>query len=79
MATDLSKYYEGLRRLRWNNPKLDRTMLEQYLRATYRDELEKLKLNVADIYDGCLAEERLTGNPLSRSVPRQRSARTGRT
>jgi hypothetical protein len=54
-------------------------MLEQYLRATYRDELEKLKLNVADIYDGCLAEERLTGNPLSRSVPRQRSARTGRT
>jgi len=70
MATDLRKYYQVLRRLRLDNPKLDRTMLEHYLRSMYRDELEKLKLNVSDIYDGCLAEERSTRKPPSRSAPR---------
>jgi hypothetical protein len=79
MATDLSKYYQVLRRLRLDNPKLDRTMLEHYLRSMYRDELEKLKLNVSDIYDGCLAEERSIRKPPSRSAPRQRSGRTRRT
>jgi hypothetical protein len=78
MATDLSKYYDVLRRLRRDNPRLDRTMFEHYLRATYRDELEKLKLNVSDIYDGCLAVERLTGKPPSRSVSRQPAQRTRR-
>jgi hypothetical protein len=47
MATDLSKYYAELRRLRLGNPKLDRTMLEHCLRTLYRDELEKLKLHVS--------------------------------
>jgi hypothetical protein len=79
MATDLRKYYQVLRRLRLDNPKLDRMMLEQYLRAMYRDELENLKLNVSEIYDGCLAEERSISKPPSRSAPRQRSGRTRRT
>ena len=79
MPTDLSKYYGVLRRLRLDNPRLDRTMLEDRLRTMYRDELEKLKLNVSEIYDGCLAEERLIGKPPPRSVPRQRSGRTRRT
>lgn len=78
MTTYLSKYYEALRRLRRDNPRLDRTMLEDYLRATYRDELEKLNLNVSDIYDGCLAEERSIGKRSPRSSPRQRSRRTRR-
>ena len=42
MATDLSKYYAELRRLRFDNPKLDRTMLEDHLRVLYRDEFERL-------------------------------------
>jgi hypothetical protein len=79
MATDLSKYYGVLRRLRLDNPRLDRTMLEDCLRTMYRDKLEKLKLNVSEIYDGCLAEERSIGKRPSRSVPRQRSGRTRRT
>ncbi len=33
MAIDLSKYYEELRRLKRENPKLGRTMLEHYLRT----------------------------------------------
>ena len=78
MATDLSKYYEALRRLRRDNPRLDRTMLEDCLRATYRDELEKLNLNVSDIYDDCVAEERSISKP-PRSVPRQRLGRRRRT
>jgi hypothetical protein len=57
-ATDLSKFYEELRRLRLDNPKLDRTLLEHHLRVLYQDELEKLNLSVLQIYDGCLAEER---------------------
>ena len=78
MATDLTKYYEALRRLRRDNPRLDRTMLEDCLRVTYRDELEKLKLNVSDIYEGCLAEERSASKRPARSVPLQRSRRTRR-
>jgi hypothetical protein len=78
MATDLSKYYEALRRLRRDNPRLDRTMLEQYLLVLYRDELERLNLSVSDIYDGCLAEQRSTSKRRSRSVPRQRSRQTRR-
>ena len=39
-AVNLSKYYEELRRLKRENPKLGRTMLEHYLRTMYRDELE---------------------------------------
>jgi hypothetical protein len=74
MATDLSEYYEALRRLRRDNPRLDRTMLEDCLRATYRDELENLNLNVSDIYDGCLAEERSAGKRLWRSALRQHSS-----
>ncbi len=74
MATDLSKYYEVLRRLRLNNPRLDRTMLEDCLRTMYRNELEKLNLNVSDIYDGCVADERSILKPSSRSAPRQRLA-----
>jgi hypothetical protein len=79
MATDLSKYYEALRRLRLDNPKLDRTMLEHYLRTMYRDELRTLNLNVSDIYDGCMAQERSTSVTPSRSAPRKRSRRTRRT
>jgi hypothetical protein len=79
MATDLSKYYEALRRLRRDNPRLDRTMLEDCLRVTYRDELEKLNLNVSDIYDGCVAEERSIIKRPSRPVPRQRLGRGRRT
>jgi hypothetical protein len=78
MATDLSKYYKELRRLRLENPKLERVMLEHYLRSTYRDELEKLNLKPADIYDGCLAEERSISEKPSRSEPRQVSGRTRR-
>jgi hypothetical protein len=40
MATDLTKYYEELRRLKLENPRLGRTMLEHYLRTMYREELE---------------------------------------
>jgi hypothetical protein len=39
MATDLSKFYGELRRLKRENPKLGRRMLEHYLRAMYREEL----------------------------------------
>jgi hypothetical protein len=78
MATDLSKYYTELRRLRLDNPKLDRTMLEHCLRTLYRDELEKLRLNVSEIYDGCLAEERSISETPWRSVPRKSSGRTRR-
>lgn len=45
MAADLSKFYGELRRLKRENPKLGRTMLEHYLRAMYREELKKLNLN----------------------------------
>jgi hypothetical protein len=79
MATDLTKYYDVLRRLRRDNPRLDRTMLEQYLRVLYRDEFERLNLSVSDIYDGCLAQERSTSKRRSRSVPRQRLGRRRRT
>lgn len=58
MPTDLSKYCRELRKLRLNNPKLDRTMLEASLRAMYREELEKMHLNASEIYDSCVAEER---------------------
>jgi hypothetical protein len=79
MASDLSKYYAELRRLRLDNPKLDRTMLEHCLRILYRDELEKLRLHVSEVYDGCLAEERLFSETPSRSVPRKSSGRRRRT
>jgi hypothetical protein len=78
MATDLSKYYTELRRLRLDNPKLDRTMLEHCLRTLYRGELEKLRLNVSEIYDGCLAEERSISETPRRSVPGKSSGRTRR-
>ena len=78
MGTDLGKYYAELRRLRLDNPKLDRTMLEHCLRTLYRDELENLRLNVSKIYDGCLAEERSIGETPSRSVPHPPSTRTRR-
>jgi hypothetical protein len=71
MATDLSKYCKVLHRLRLENPKLERVMLEHYLRSTYRDELEKLNPKPSDIYDGCLAEERSISETPSRSEPRQ--------
>ena len=38
------KYYEELRRLKRENPKLGRTMLEHYLRTMFREELERLNL-----------------------------------
>jgi len=56
---DFSKYYKELRKLRLDNPKLDRTMLEDSLRVTYREELEELHLNASDIYDSFEAEERM--------------------
>jgi hypothetical protein len=58
VATDLSKYYEELRRLKRENPKLGRTMLEHYLRTVYRDELERLNLNATEIYDSYIVESR---------------------
>ena len=79
MTTDLSKYCKELCRLRLENPKLGRVMLEHYLRSTYRDELEKLNLKPSDIYDGCLAEERFISETPSRSEPRQPSGQTRRT
>jgi len=45
-------------------------MLEHQLRVLYRDELERLILSAFQIYDGCLAEERLIGEMPSRSAPR---------
>ena len=72
---DLRKYYQELRRLRLNNPKLDRTMLERYWRTMYRDELEKLNLKPSDIYGGCFAEERRVSEPPSAAVRRSTSTR----
>ena len=69
MAIDLSKYYEELRRLKQENPKLGRTMLEHYLRTMYRDELERLNLNATEIYDSYIAKARQISEPLSDSEP----------
>ena len=79
MATDLSKYYEELRRLKRENPKLGRTMLEHYLRAMYREELERLNLNATEIYDSYAAAERQNSEPLSDSEPHPLTKRTRRT
>jgi hypothetical protein len=79
MAPDLSKYYEELRRLKRENPRLGRTMLEHYLRTMYREELERLNLNVTEIYDSFAAAERQISAPLSDSEPHPLSKRTRRT
>ncbi len=69
MAPDLSKYYEELRRLKQENPKLGRTMLEHYLRTMYRDELERLNLNATEIYDSYIVEARHISEPAIESGP----------
>ncbi len=79
MAIDLSKYYEELRRLKQENPKLGRTMLEHYLRTMYRDELERFNLNATEIYDSYIAEARQISEPLSDSEPHPLLKRTRRT
>jgi hypothetical protein len=79
MATDLSKYYEELRRLKRENPRLSRTMLEHYLRTMYREELERLNLNPTEIYDSYAAAERQISQPLSDSEPHPLLKRTRRT
>jgi hypothetical protein len=76
MATDLSKYYEELRRLKRENAKLGRTMLEHYLRTMYRDELERLNLNATEIYDSYIVESRQISEPLSDSEPHPLTKRT---
>ena len=79
MATDLSKYFEELRRLKRENPRLGRTMLEHYLRTMYREELEKLNLNATEIYDSYAVAERQISEPLSDSEPHPLLKRTRRT
>jgi hypothetical protein len=79
MATDLSKYYEELRRLKRENPRLGRTMLEHYLRTMYREELETLNLNATEIYDSYVVAERQISEPLSNSEPHPLLKRTRRT
>ena len=69
MAIDLSKYYEELRRLKRENPKLGRTMLEHYLRTMYRDELERLNLNATEIYDSYIVEAREISEPVVEPEP----------
>jgi hypothetical protein len=79
MAIDLSKYYEELRRLKRENPRLGRAMLEHYLRIMYRDELEKLNLNATDIYDSYIAEARQISEPAIESEPHPLLKRSRRT
>jgi hypothetical protein len=79
MATDFSKYYEELRRLKRENPKLGRTMLEHYLRTMYRDELERLNLNATEIYDSYIAEARQISEPAIEPEPHPLLKRTRRT
>ena len=62
MSTDISKYCVELRRLKAINPKLDRTMLENALRALYYDDLDKLgrqinPVTVPEIYAACFPDE----------------------
>ena len=79
MAIDLTKYYEELRRLKQENPKLGRTMLEHYLRTMYRDELEKLNLNATEIYDSYITEARQISEPATESEPHPLLKRSRRT
>jgi hypothetical protein len=78
MATDPSKYYEELRRLKRENPRLGRTMLEHYIRTMYREELERLNLNATEIYDSYAATEK-QNEPLSDSEPHPLLKRTRQT
>jgi hypothetical protein len=78
MAIDLSKYFEELRRLKQENPKLGRTMLEHYLRTMYRDELERLDLNATEIYDSYIAEAKRISEPAVESEPHPLLKRTRR-
>lgn len=79
VSSDLSKYYEELRRLKRENPKLGRTMLEHYLRTMYREELERMNLNATEIYDGYAAAERQNKRTLSDSEPHPLTKRIRRT
>jgi hypothetical protein len=62
MGTDITKYCVELRRLRANNTKLDRVMLQDSLRALHYDDLDKLArqinpVTVPEIYAICFPDE----------------------